>query len=53
MKLYADAGKGIPPELLIEGQRGILITKEIEAVHGIGSPRLGQRQTTRSEAHVW
>jgi integrase len=30
MKLYVKSGKSIPPELLIEGQRGILITDELK-----------------------
>lgn len=30
MELYTDTGKSIPPELLIEEQRGILITEELK-----------------------
>lgn len=30
MKMYVDSGKSIPPELLREGQRGILITHDLK-----------------------
>ena len=30
MKLYVDSGKTIPPEVLVDGQRGILITDELK-----------------------
>ena len=40
MKMYVASGKSIPPELLREGQNGILITDELKQFMESGLPGL-------------
>ena len=45
MKIYVNAGKIIPPELLIQGQRGILITNELRKFMESVMPGLANLRT--------